>query len=256
MFGGNSATEGRVSAWGGGLETSVLDVGMRESPPRHPNASPPDAADAVQRQCSISDFTDAAAAWSQKVHRADAFVRLFEYEMSRDFARGKSWGHEPRPNPYSGLSPFFSIKNWCVIRYTYVSMHSKCEQLPQFVTICVWHPYISLRFPCVTICTYLLTPEGGRYQTSQFIFFALKHFPGRVSIRSDPGLEDEEEVQKILAGDQDWYWLRISCNDLYPQFTVWGSKVPLRPPQVISELNSAIALLSLFYLILSWQKTK
>ena len=24
---------------------------------------------------------------------------LFEYEMSREFVRGKSWGHEPKPNP-------------------------------------------------------------------------------------------------------------------------------------------------------------
>ena len=34
---------------------------------------------------------------------------LFEYEMSREFVRGKSWGHEPRPNPYSGLLSCFSM---------------------------------------------------------------------------------------------------------------------------------------------------
>ena len=40
----------------------VHDVRMR---------APPDAADAVQRECSISDFTDAPAAWSQKVRWID-----------------------------------------------------------------------------------------------------------------------------------------------------------------------------------------
>ena len=37
--------------------------------------------------------------------------------MSREFVRGKSWGHEPKssgPNPYSRLFPFFSIKTGVV----------------------------------------------------------------------------------------------------------------------------------------------
>ena len=37
---------------------------------------------------------------------------LFEYEMSREFVRGKSWGHEPRPNPYSGLLSCFPMLGW------------------------------------------------------------------------------------------------------------------------------------------------
>jgi hypothetical protein len=37
---------------------------------------------------------------------------LFEYEMSREFVRGKSWGHEPRPDPYSGLLSCFPMLGW------------------------------------------------------------------------------------------------------------------------------------------------
>ena len=44
---------------------------------------------------------------------------LFEYEMSREFVRGKSWGHDPSEVKlvnYTGLSPFFSMQKrvWLV----------------------------------------------------------------------------------------------------------------------------------------------
>ena len=35
---------------------------------------------------------------------------LFEYEMSREFVRGKSWDHEPNEVNYTGLFPFFSMQ--------------------------------------------------------------------------------------------------------------------------------------------------
>ena len=32
-----------------------------------------------------------------------------KFRLSREFVRGKSRGHEPRPNPYATLFPFFSM---------------------------------------------------------------------------------------------------------------------------------------------------
>ena len=66
----------------------------------------PNAIDAVQRQCSIED---SVGEWFSFFEGSIVQFRHFEYEMSREFVKGKSWGHEPRPNPYSALFPFFSM---------------------------------------------------------------------------------------------------------------------------------------------------
>ena len=66
----------------------------------------PNAIDAVQRQCSIED---SVGEWFSFFEGSIVQFHHFEYEMSREFVKGKSWGHEPRPNPYSALFPFFSM---------------------------------------------------------------------------------------------------------------------------------------------------
>ena len=78
-------------------------------------------ANSITRTPGNRDATLPVQCWAE---RADDFRRspffvsrsglhlqfhLFEYEMSREFVRGKTWGHEPRPNPYSALFPFFSM---------------------------------------------------------------------------------------------------------------------------------------------------
>ena len=64
--------------------------------------------DAHAVQCSAA-IEDSVGEWLSFFEGSIVQFHLFEYEMTREFVRGESWGHEPRPNPYSALFLFFSM---------------------------------------------------------------------------------------------------------------------------------------------------
>ena len=83
---------------------------------RDPNGSP-SSDPARPIQCCASDGSKILCErWRQLFENIHHAIPSFEYEMSREFVRGKSWGHEPSEVKlvnYTGLFPFFSMQNRC-----------------------------------------------------------------------------------------------------------------------------------------------